>query len=61
VAAREGSEVVSGGAWRVLKQDLMLLLWRELFHAGLSAGAAKAERLSGRVLCIEFSALSVIN
>ena len=60
VAVRECSEVVSGGAWRVLAQDRMLLLWCELLHAGLGAGAAKGARLSGLVLCIEISALSGI-
>lgn len=60
MAVRECSEVVSGGAWRVLEQDLMLLLWCELLHAGLSAGAAKSVRLTELVLCIEIAALSGI-
>jgi hypothetical protein len=32
VAARECSEVVRRGVWRVLKEDLMLLLWSEMLH-----------------------------
>jgi len=55
VAMRECSEVVSTGAWRVLKEDLMFLLWSELFHAALTATEATAVRQRRRVLCIEIS------
>jgi len=58
VAMRECSKVMSGGAWRVLEEDLMLLLWRELLHVGLSGGVVKTVRFSVLFLCIEISALA---
>ena len=58
MAMRKRSEVVSGGAWRVLEEDLMLLLWCELLHAGPSGREAKGVRRRGLDLCIEISTRS---
>ena len=58
VAMRECTEAVSGGAWRVLEEDLMLLLWCELLHAWLRAAVVKGALRRGLGLCIENSALA---
>ena len=51
------SEAVSSGAWRVLEEDFMLLLWCELLHLESSTKKRKLVQRRGCDLCIEISTL----